>query len=89
MDILIIALFIFWGQKLVVPSDTHKKSLVTCGIALQYLKQAGVPLHDEDGMLITEEDIVNREKELVLSLLWNMFVHLQVRLSIIIRILII
>ncbi|XP_027184330.1 abnormal spindle-like microcephaly-associated protein homolog isoform X1 [Coffea eugenioides] len=68
--------------KLVVPSDTHKKSLSNCGIALQYLKQAGVPLCDEDGMLITDADIVNREKELVLSLLWNMFVHLQLPLLI-------
>ena len=73
--------FLFYGQKLVVPSDTHKKSLSNCGIALQYLKQAGVPLSDEDGMLITDADIVNREKELVLSLLWNMFVHLQVCFS--------
>ncbi|CAI9087830.1 OLC1v1022007C1 [Oldenlandia corymbosa var. corymbosa] len=68
--------------KLVVPSDTHKKSLVNCGVAIQYLKQAGVPLHDEDGTLITEEDIANGEKELVLSLLWNMFVHLQLPLLI-------
>ncbi|KAL3519477.1 hypothetical protein ACH5RR_017626 [Cinchona calisaya] len=68
--------------KLVVPSDTHKKSLANCGIALQYMKQAGVPLCGEDGMLITQEDVVNREKELVLSLLWNMFVHLQLPLLI-------
>lgn len=63
---------------MVVPSDTQKKFLVNCSIALQYLKQAGVSLCDEDGMLITKEDIVNREKELVILLLWNMFVHLQV-----------
>lgn len=63
---------------MIVPSDTQKKYLVNCGIALQYLRQAGVPLCDEDGMLITEEDVANREKELVILLLWNMFVHLQV-----------
>lgn len=68
--------------KMVVPSDTQKKFLVNCGIALQYLKQAGVSLCDEDGMLITEEDVANREKELVILLLWNMFVHLQLPLLI-------
>lgn len=63
---------------MVVPSDTQKKSLVNCGIALQYLRQAGVPLLDEDGTEIIGEDVVNGDKELTLSLLWNMFVHLQV-----------
>ncbi|PIA27467.1 hypothetical protein AQUCO_07700024v1, partial [Aquilegia coerulea] len=66
--------------KMVVPSDTHKKSLVNCGVALQYLKQAGVPLSDEDGVMVLAEDIVSGEKELTLSLLWNMFVHLQLPL---------
>ncbi|KAF5178672.1 Abnormal spindle-like microcephaly-associated protein isogeny [Thalictrum thalictroides] len=66
--------------KVAVPSDTHKKSLVNCGIALQYLKQSGVPLSDEDGVMVIAEDIVSGEKELTLSLLWNMFVHLQLPL---------
>lgn len=65
-------------QKIVVPSDTRKKNLANCGIALQYLRQAGVMLYDEDGMMIVEEDIVQGDKELTLSLLWNIFVHLQV-----------
>ncbi|KAL0398747.1 UNVERIFIED_CONTAM: protein abnormal spindle [Sesamum radiatum] len=69
-------------MKVVVPSDTQKKSLVNCGIALQYLKQAGVPLFDEDGTEILGEDVVNGDKELTLSLLWNMFVHLQLPLLI-------
>ncbi|KAL0363236.1 UNVERIFIED_CONTAM: Abnormal spindle-like microcephaly-associated protein [Sesamum calycinum] len=69
-------------MKVVVPSDTQKKSLVNCGIALQYLKQAGVPLLDEDGTEILGEDVVNGDKELTLSLLWNMFVHLQLPLLI-------
>lgn len=64
-------------MKLVVPSDTRKKNLANCGIALQYLKQAAVPLYDEDGMMIEVEDVVHGDKELTLSLLWNMFVHLQ------------
>ncbi|KAL3627521.1 hypothetical protein CASFOL_028884 [Castilleja foliolosa] len=68
--------------KVVVPSDTKKKSLVNCGIALQYLKQAGVPLVDEDGTEIIGEDVVNGEKELTLSLLWNIFAHLQLPLLI-------
>lgn len=63
---------------MVVPSDTQKKSLLNCGIALQYLKQAGVSLLDEDGTEIIAEDVLNGEKELTLSLLWNMFVNLQV-----------
>ena len=66
------------GQKIVVPSDTPKKNLANCGLALQYLRQAGVSLHDEDGMMIVADDIVSGDKELTLSLLWNMFVHLQV-----------
>lgn len=63
---------------MVVPSDTQKKRLVNCGIALQYLKQAGTLLSDEDGTEIIAEDVVNGDKELTLSLLWNMFVQLQV-----------
>ncbi|KAG8385724.1 hypothetical protein BUALT_Bualt03G0075000 [Buddleja alternifolia] len=69
-------------MKVVVPSDTQKKSLVNCGIAMQYLKQAGVPLLDEDGTEIMGEDVINGDKELTLSLLWNMFVHLQLPLLI-------
>ncbi|KAL7130255.1 hypothetical protein ABFS83_13G122200 [Erythranthe nasuta] len=69
-------------MKVVVPSDTQKKSMVNCGIALQYLKQAGIPLLDEDGTEIIAEDVVNGDKELTLSLLWNMFVHLQLPLLI-------
>lgn len=65
-------------QKTVVPSDTHKKNLANCGIVLQYLKQAGVSLYDDDGMVIVGEDVANGDKELILSLLWNIFVHLQV-----------
>lgn len=64
-------------QKMVVPADTLKKNMANCGIALQYLKQAGVVLHDEDGMMIVADDIAGGDKELTLSLLWNMFVHLQ------------
>lgn len=63
---------------MVVPSDTHKKKLLNCGIALQHLKQAGVPLRDEDGTLILGEDVVSGDKELTLSLLWNIFVYMQV-----------
>lgn len=70
---------LFW-QKIVVPSDTHRKNSVNCSIALQYLRQAGVKLYDEDGTAIMEDDVANGDKELILSLLWNMFVHLQVTL---------
>ncbi|KAL1334639.1 hypothetical protein AAHE18_11G191700 [Arachis hypogaea] len=66
--------------KIVVPSDTRKKNLANCVLALQYLKQASVSLHDEDGMMILADDIVSGDKELTLSLLWNMFVHLQLPL---------
>lgn len=66
------------GQKIVVPSDTRKKNLVNCGVALQYLRLAGVALLDEDDTTIATEDIINGDKELTISLLWNMFVRLQV-----------
>lgn len=66
------------GQKIVVPSDTRKKNLANCGVALQYLRQAGVSLIDEEDTMIVTEDIINGDKELTVSLLWNMFVHLQV-----------
>ncbi|KAK3039718.1 LOW QUALITY PROTEIN: hypothetical protein RJ639_027059, partial [Escallonia herrerae] len=69
-------------MKMVIPSDTRKKNLVNCGIALQHLKQAGVPLDDEDGAVIIGEDIVDGEKEHAISLLWNIFVHLQLPLLI-------
>lgn len=69
-------------SKMLVPSDTHKKNLVNCATVIQYLKQSGMPLYDEDGMIILGEDLVNGDKELTLSLLWNMFVHLQLPLLI-------
>ncbi|XP_021644616.2 uncharacterized protein LOC110638375 isoform X2 [Hevea brasiliensis] len=69
-------------MKMVVPSDTCKKNLINCGIALQYLKGAGVTLCDEDRVMITEGDVANGDKELTISLLWNMFVHLQLPLLI-------
>ncbi|KAF5474772.1 hypothetical protein F2P56_006637 [Juglans regia] len=39
-------------------------------------------LCDEDGMMIVEDDVVQGDKELILSLLWNIFVHLQLPLLI-------
>ncbi|MCL7050659.1 hypothetical protein MKW94_027522 [Papaver nudicaule] len=68
--------------KMVVPSDNRKKNLANCGVALQYLKQAGVQLFDEDRVTIVAEDVATGEKELTLSLLWNMFIHLQLPLLI-------
>ncbi|KAK9056391.1 hypothetical protein SSX86_027481 [Deinandra increscens subsp. villosa] len=69
-------------KKLVVPSDDRKKILVNCDISVKYLKKIGVPLIDEDGTEIITEDIVNGDKELIISLLWTMFVHLQLPLLI-------
>lgn len=63
---------------MVLPSETHKKKLTNCRTALQYLKQAGVALNDDDGTEIVGEDVALGDKELVISLLWNVFVHLQV-----------
>ena len=51
-------------------------------MAIQYIKQAGVPISDIDGVTISAEDIANGDKELILSLLWNMFIHMQVNLNI-------
>lgn len=64
-----------------VPSDTNKRNLANCSIALQYLKKYGVPLCDDDEMSIVADDVANGDKELTLSLVWNMFVQLQVHLS--------
>ncbi|CAL5408374.1 unnamed protein product [Camellia sinensis] len=69
-------------MKMLVPLDTRKKNVVNCGIALQHLKQAGVPLFDEDGSMIVAEDIVSGDKELTLLLLWIIFVHLLLPLLI-------
>ncbi|XP_050211865.1 uncharacterized protein LOC126662021 [Mercurialis annua] len=69
-------------MKMVLPSDTLKKNVTNCSIALQYLKHAGVTLCDDDGMMIMEDDVASGDKELTLSLLWNMFVHLQLPLLI-------
>ncbi|XP_065879839.1 uncharacterized protein [Euphorbia lathyris] len=68
--------------KMVVPSDTRKKNLINCGIALQYLKKMGLTLCDEDGVMIMEDDIANGDKELTLSFLWKIFVHFQLPLLI-------
>ncbi|GLT83252.1 hypothetical protein SLE2022_015520 [Rubroshorea leprosula] len=67
-------------MKMVVPSDTSKKNLANCNVALQYLRLAGVFLYDEDGTTIMGDDVANGDKELIISLLWNMFVHLQLPL---------
>ncbi|URE09424.1 CH [Musa troglodytarum] len=69
-------------SKVMAPPDTSKKKLHNCNIALQYLKMLGVSLFDADGTQILAEDIVNGDKELTLSLLWNMFLKLQVPLLI-------
>ncbi|CAH1448301.1 unnamed protein product [Lactuca virosa] len=69
-------------KKVVVPSDDRKKNFANCEISLKYLKKIGVPLCDEDGVEIITEDIVNGDKELIISLLWNIFVHLQLPLLI-------
>ncbi|KAH1048693.1 hypothetical protein J1N35_039477 [Gossypium stocksii] len=69
-------------MKIVVPSDTHKKNLANCDVALQYLREAGVMLCDEDGLKITRDDVADRDTELTLSLLWNIFVRLQLPLLI-------
>ncbi|KAK1303643.1 hypothetical protein QJS10_CPB11g01307 [Acorus calamus] len=69
-------------SKLMAPSDNSKKSLHNCGVAMQYLKKAGVSLLDKDGVIIVAEDILNGDKELTLSILWNMFVYLQIPLLI-------
>ncbi|XP_013664731.1 abnormal spindle-like microcephaly-associated protein homolog isoform X1 [Brassica napus] len=66
--------------KMVVPSDNRKKKLANCRVALQYLKDAGVPLKDDEGMMITIEDVADGDRELTISLLWNIFVHLQLPL---------
>ena len=50
-------------------------------MAIQYIKQAGVPVSDADGVLISAEDIVSGDKELILSLLWNIFIHMQVNIN--------
>ncbi|AES92611.2 putative abnormal spindle-like microcephaly-associated protein [Medicago truncatula] len=67
-------------KKIAVPSDTRKKNMVNSGVALQYLRLAGVSLLDEDGTMIVADDIVNGDRELTISLLWNMFIHLQLPL---------
>ncbi|KAG8080350.1 hypothetical protein GUJ93_ZPchr0007g3154 [Zizania palustris] len=63
--------------KMIAPSDTYKKRLHNCTVAIQYIKQAGVPLSDADGVSISAEDIINGDKELILSLLWNVFIYVQ------------
>lgn len=68
-------------QKMVVPSDNQKKNLANCRIALQYLKDAGVSLKDDEGIMIPAEDVADGDRELTISLLWNIFVHLQVSVS--------
>ncbi|KAH7675621.1 abnormal spindle-like microcephaly-associated protein [Dioscorea alata] len=65
-------------SKVVVPSDTSKKKLHNCNVAMTYLKQADVPLVDTDGVVVVAEDVASGDKELTLSILWNIFVHLQV-----------
>ncbi|KAG2637347.1 hypothetical protein PVAP13_2NG513900 [Panicum virgatum] len=64
----------------IAPSDTKKKRLSNCTTAIRYIKQARVPLSDPDGVTISAEDIITGDKELILSLLWNLFIHKQLPL---------
>ncbi|XP_020593521.1 abnormal spindle-like microcephaly-associated protein homolog, partial [Phalaenopsis equestris] len=68
-------------SKLVSP-DTPKKKLQNCSTAMQYLKDSGVHMLDSDGVMLTATDIANGDKELTCSILWNVFVQLQVPLLI-------
>ncbi|XP_047067643.1 abnormal spindle-like microcephaly-associated protein homolog [Lolium rigidum] len=67
-------------SRVIAPSDTHKKKLQNCTMAIQYIKQAGVLLSDADGVIISAEDIANGDKELILSLIWNIFIRMQLPL---------
>ncbi|GJN32467.1 hypothetical protein PR202_gb20981 [Eleusine coracana subsp. coracana] len=67
--------------KVITPSDRHKKKLHNCTLAIQTIKQAGVPLSDPDGLTISADDITTGDKELILSLLWNTFIHMQETLT--------
>ncbi|KAG0481539.1 hypothetical protein HPP92_012397 [Vanilla planifolia] len=64
-------------SKVVSPSDTSKKNLQNCKIAVQFLKDYGVLLSDSDGVMITATDIANGDRELTCSMLWNVFVKMQ------------
>ncbi|OEL16057.1 hypothetical protein BAE44_0022926 [Dichanthelium oligosanthes] len=66
--------------KVIAPSDTNKKRLSNCTTSIQYIKKARVPLSDSDGVTILAEDIATGDKELILSLLWNVFIHMQLPL---------
>ncbi|GLJ46486.1 hypothetical protein SUGI_0979680 [Cryptomeria japonica] len=68
--------------RIIVPSDHHKKNVHNCNVAFQYLLEAGVPLVDEEGYDLAAEDLVLGNRGRILSLLWNIFVHLQMPLLI-------
>eukprot|EP01018_Ginkgo_biloba_P018119 Gb_33772 [translate_table: standard] len=65
-------------MRVIVPCDYQKKHLHNCNTAIQYLIEAGVPLNDEEGYPLTAEDLAMGDRERILSLLWSIFVHLQV-----------
>lgn len=65
-------------KNLMAPPITGKKKLRNCDNVMKYLKKAGLSLCDVDGIQILAEDIANGDKELTLSILWNIFVNLQV-----------
>ncbi|KAH9328068.1 hypothetical protein KI387_000176, partial [Taxus chinensis] len=69
-------------MRIIVPSDHHKKHMHNCKVSFQYLLEAGVPLIDEEGYDLVAEDLVMGNRERILSLLWNIFVHLQMPLLI-------
>lgn len=61
-------------EELVVLSYACKKNLVNSGIVLQQLH--GVPVHDEEGTGTVFLGEVVGDKELTISLLWNVFFNL-------------
>lgn len=65
---------------MIAPSDSHKKKLHNCTMAVQYMKEAPVLISDADAVRVSAEYILNGDKELILAFLWNMFIHMQVNL---------
>ncbi|XP_044419976.1 uncharacterized protein, partial [Triticum aestivum] len=68
------------SRKVFAPSDSHKKKLHNCIMAVQYMKEAPVLISDADAVRVSAEYILNGDKELILAFLWNMFIHMQLPL---------
>ncbi|KAM9460689.1 abnormal spindle-like microcephaly-associated protein [Clarias gariepinus] len=68
------------SSKLRMPAISRLQKVHNVGVALQVLKEKGVDLKDEHGVVIDPRDIVDGHREKTLNLLWKIIFSFQVEI---------